>query len=418
VTAARRAVVAALAAWLLVGAAPTPASAQDGDPSDGPAIQAPAAVLFQPDTGEVVYERADTERRPIASTTKLMTALLTLERADLDDTVTAVPYAAAPAESLMGLRAGERVTVRDLMEGLLLASGNDAAATLAVRVSGTRDAFVRDMNRRARELGLRDTHFANPIGLDDPRNYSSAADLAKLALLLLRDPFFARTVDRTQVSVGTGMRRRTLVNRNTLVRTVPWVSGVKTGHTSQAGYVLVGAARRDGVRLVSAVLGDSSEAARDADTLALLRWGLSRYRTATAVTRGEVLAQPDLAFRDTRTPLVAKRRVRLVVRRGERPAVRLRGVPDEIRGPLDAGTRVGTAVVSRGGRVVARVPLVTGEAVASPSIGDRLSSALPSPWLLLGLLVVLACSLLVALRLRRRVRRRQAGGTRGDTEAA
>ncbi|HEU4658758.1 MAG TPA: serine hydrolase, partial [Capillimicrobium sp.] len=255
-TAAARALVAALAAWLALA---VPAGAQEASTASAPQIQAPSAVLFQPDTGDVVYDRADTQRRPIASTTKLMTALLTLENAELDDTVTAVRYPAMPAESLMGLRAGERVTIRDLLEGLLLASGNDAAATLAVRIAGSERAFVRQMNRRARELGLRDTHYANPIGLDGPRNYSSAADLAKLALLLLRDPFFARTVDRTSAVVGTGARRRTLENRNTLVQTVPWVTGVKTGHTTQAGYVLVASARRDGVRLVSAVLGDPSE---------------------------------------------------------------------------------------------------------------------------------------------------------------
>lgn len=419
-TAAVRLVLAALAAWLLLAAAAPAARAQDDARGDGgPAVDAPAAVLFQPDTGDVVFERADTERRPIASTTKLMTALVTLESVGLDEVLTAVDYDAMPAESLMGLRGGERVSVRDLLEGLLLASGNDAAATLAVRVAGSERAFVRRMNRRARELGLRDTHFANPIGLDDPRNYSSAADLAKLALLLLRDPFFARTVDRTEAVVGTGDRRRTIVNRNALVQSVPWVDGVKTGYTSQAGYVLVGSATRRGVRLVSAVLGTASEYQRDADTLALLRWGLRRYRIATPVRRDEVLAQPELAFREARTPVVAKRRVRLVVRRGERPQVRVVGVPDEIEGPLDAGDRVGTAIVLRRGKEVARVPLVTAESVAAPSFGDRVSSAIPVHWAVLAFLVAAACSLVVALRHRQRVRRRrERAESRGGTEAA
>lgn len=417
-----RVVAAAVAAWIVMAAAGlAPALAQDqGEP--GPQLGAPAAILFQPDTGDVVFERADTERRPIASTTKLMTALVTLEGAALDDTFTAIDYPAMPAESLMGLRPGERISVRDLLEGLLLASGNDAAATLAVRVAGSERAFVRRMNRRAREIGLQDTHFANPVGLDDPRNYSSAADLTKLALLLLRDPFFARTVDRKTAVVGTGDRRRTILNRNALVQSVPWVTGVKTGHTSQAGYVLVGSATRKGVRFVSAVLGTGSEAQRDGDTLALLRYGIDRYRKATVVKRGEVLAQPDLAFRDTRTPVVAERRVRLVVRKGERPEVRVQGVPAELDGPLDAGTRVGTAIVSRRGQEVARVPLVTAEEVAAPSIGDRLTSALGG-WAVVGVVLALAlagaCSLVVALRHRRRTRRRRDGaGRSGGTEAA
>ena len=387
-----------------------------------PSPQAPSAILFQPDTGDVVYRRADTERRQIASTTKLMTALVTREHADLDDTFRAVAYPANPVESLMGLRAGERMSVRDLLEGLLLASGNDAAATLAVRVGGSRREFVRMMNRRARELGLRDTRFANPIGLDDPRNHSTAADLVKLALVVLRDPFLARTVDRESAVVGTGDRRRTVVNRNTLVRTVGWVDGVKTGHTSQAGYVLVGAAKRRGVRVVSAVLGDPSEAARDADTLELLRWGLARYRLATPVRRGEALAEPRLAYRDETVELVAARRVRTVLRRGEDAEVRVVGAPAEIDGALRAGERVGAVVVSRRGKEVARVPLVASEAVAAASLGDRVSSALPSAWLssaLLGLLVVVGCSLHLALRRRRRTRRRQARARRrGGTEAA
>lgn len=419
---ASRHVLAALAAWLTLAAGASAAPGLTASARAAPPVGAPQAVLFQPDTGDVVFRRDDTARRPIASTTKLMTALVTLEHTDLDDVLTAVDYDAMPAESLMGLRPGERVSVRDLLEGLLLASGNDAAMTLAVRIAGSERRFVRLMNRRARQLGLRDTHFANPIGLDDPRNYSSAADLAKLALLLLRDPFIARTVDRTEAVVGAGARRRTIVNRNTLLREVPWVTGVKTGHTSQAGYVLVGSATRRGVRLVSTVLGTASEAQRNADTLALLRWGLRRYRMVTAVRRGEVLAQPRLAYRDARAPVVATRRVRLVVRRGERPDVRVVGVPDELEGPLDAGERVGAAIVSRDGEEVARVPLVTAETVAAPSIGDRLTSAAGGWGVLAGaaaLAVAAACSLVLALRHRQRVRRRrERAGSRGGTEAA
>lgn len=385
-----------------------------------PEIQARAAVLVQPDTEDVVYRRAATDQRQIASTTKLMTALITLEQtASLDEVVTAVPYHGSPAESLMGLRAGERVTIRDLLKGLLLASGNDAAATLAVRVAGSRAAFVRRMNARARELGLDGTHFANPVGLDDPRNHSSAIDLAELALVLLRNRFFARTVDLPQASVTSGGRRRTIVNRNTLVRRVSWVDGVKTGHTSQAGYVLVGAASRNGVRLVSVVLGDPNEGARDADSLALLRWGLSRYRSSTPVRRGQVLARPTLSFRDEHADVVAAKGARVVLRRGERARVRVEGVPAELTGPLEAGARVGTVVVSRRGETVARIPLVTRSPVAAASIGDRIASALPSPWVLVLVLVVLACSLHLALRRRRRIRRRQARSRRrGGTETA
>jgi D-alanyl-D-alanine carboxypeptidase (penicillin-binding protein 5/6) len=406
-------VLAALA--LALSLAPTAPAAT----APAPALSARSAILVQPDTEDVVYRRSATTQRPIASTTKLMTALITLEQAKLDDVFTAVHYHPGATESLMGLRGGERVSVRDLLRGLLLSSGNDAAATLAERVAGSRAAFVRLMNQRARELGLDDTHFANPVGLDDVANHSSALDLAELALVVLQNRFLARTVDLKQATVTMGGRRRTLVNRNTLVQHVSWVDGVKTGHTSQAGYVLVGAARRQGVRLISVVLGDPSEAARDADSLALLRYGLARYRSTTPVRTGQVLAEPKLAFRDEHVDLVAGGGARVVVRRGERARVRLEGVPDELSGPLTAGQRVGTVVVERRGKTVARVALVTAAAIPAASFGDRVSSALPSPWLLLVVLALLACSLHLALRRRRRIRRRQARSRRrGGTETA
>jgi len=414
----RQRCIAAIAAAALSAATATTATASAA--AQGPDLDAPAAILVQPDTEDVVVARRERERRPIASTTKLMTALVTLENADLDDVVTAVRYHASPVESLMGLRAGERVTIRDLLEGLLLASGNDAAATLARRVGGSQRRFVRMMNERARELGLTDTHYANPVGLDDPRNYSSAEDLAKLALILLRDKFFARTVNRRSATVVSGDRRRTIVNRNVLAREVPWMNGVKTGHTSQAGYVLVGASSRRGVRFVSAVLGAPSEAARDADTLDLMRFGQRRYRRVVALRRGAVLASPALDFRaDEHVDVVAARTVRAVVRRGEEPKVRVTGVPEELAGPLRRGQRVGTAIVTYRGRRLARVPLVTSEPVAAAGVADKVSSAMPPIWLLALVVAVLACSLHLVLRHRRRVRRRRARARRRrETETA
>src|SRR5213079_2268850 len=158
---------------------------------------------------------------------KLMTALLTLEHAKLSSVITASPYAAAPGESVVGLRAGEQLTVADLLRALLLPSANDVAVTLSVGVSHSESAFVALMNRRARQLGLRDTHYANPIGLDAPGNYSSAHDLAVLAQILLQKPFFAKTVNRPAAHLATGARPRNIINRNDLVRAYRFVDGVK-----------------------------------------------------------------------------------------------------------------------------------------------------------------------------------------------
>ena len=259
-------------------------------PAAPPSIRAPAAILVEPTTGDVVFQREARRERPIASTTKLMTALVTLEREKLSKVLTTVPYHALPVESVIGLRGGERMTVADLLRGLLLASANDAAATLAARVGGSNRAFVAMMNRRAHELGLTHTHYANAIGLDALGNYSSAEDLVKLTLILRRNAFFRAVTNLPRATLRTGSHPRTILNRNLLVRAVPEVNGVKTGHTSTAGYILVGSASKNGITVISVVLDEPSEAARDQDSLALIRYGLSRYHRATPVRKGEAFA--------------------------------------------------------------------------------------------------------------------------------
>ena len=394
---------AALLTAVLISLAPAaaPAAAQDGAPD----VQAPAAVLVEASTGDVIFERDADEERPIASTTKLMTALLAIEGMALDDVLTAPPYAAGAAESVIGLREGERMTVRDLLRALLLASANDAAEALAVGLSGSTDAFVEEMNRRARQLGLEDTSYANPIGLDEEGNHSSPRDLVKLATLLRRKPFFRETVDLPRVVLRSGSRRRTIQNRNALVRTVPVVDGVKTGRTLDAGYVLVGSATRDGVTVLSAVLGEPTEAARDADTLALLRYGLSRYERRTVLREGRPLAAADLEYRDEQVDLVASETVERVLRRGERARVRVVGAPEELDGPLPAGAEVGSVEVRVRGRVVEKLPLVTAVAVEEASVGDRIASVLSEPLSILLVVLLVGCTVLLAL-LRRRVVRR------------
>jgi D-alanyl-D-alanine carboxypeptidase (penicillin-binding protein 5/6) len=335
-----------------------------------------------------------------------MTALIALERTRLTDIVTAAPYPAIPGESLMGLHEGEPLTVADLLRGLLLASANDAAVTLALDVAGSKRAFVALMNRRARELGLRDTHYANPVGLDQPGNYSSAADLVKLTLVLRQRAFFRATTDLTSVTLQSGSRPRHLVNRNDLVRMVPFVNGVKTGHTNGAGYVLVGSATRNGVTVISAVIGDASNDARDSDSLKLLRYGLSRYSRVAPVRKGEVFGSAALEYRDERVDLVASRTIMRVARRGERIAATVIGAPAEIAGPLDAGTRVGTILVRQRGRIVDRIALVTANDVSAATIGQRIGDYLDRGSTRAVLALLALCSLYLALVWRRFTRRR------------
>jgi D-alanyl-D-alanine carboxypeptidase (penicillin-binding protein 5/6) len=366
-----------------------------------PQVSAPAAILIDAGDGHVLYSRAPGDRRAIASATKLMTALVALERLPPGRTVTAGLYRAAPAESRIDLRPGERMSVGDLLRALLLESANDAAVTLARAASGSVPAFVRAMNRRAAALGLKDTRFSNPIGLDQPGSHSSARDLAQLARRLLRNDTLASIVDSPRARLRTGARRRTIDNRNRLVARVPWVDGVKTGHTLRAGYVLVGSGSRKGARLVSVVLGAPSEAARDADTLALLRHGFRRYRRVRPVRAGSHVASARIAGHGGRQArLTVRRTVRLTVRRGQRVRVVV-DAPGELEGPLDAGEQVGTVRVLRDGEAVRSLGLVTAKSVPGSGLGDGPKAAIG--WAVLATGAV-AVAVLGVRRARRRAR--------------
>ena len=396
------ALAAIIAAWM-AGAPVT--SAQSGAPS----LQARAAIVMEASTGDVLFAKNASDRRSIASTTKLMTVLVALQRSDLDDVFSAKPYRALTAESLIGLRAGERMSVRDLLRASLLPSANDAAATIAVGTMGSTKAFVAEMNRRAVALGLRDTHYTTPIGLDSVGNYSSARDLAKLAIKLREYEFFRRTTDLPSATLRSGARKRTVFNRNSLVRRVPVVNGVKTGHTNRAGYVLVGSATRDGVTVVSVVLGDPSERARDADSLALLRYGLNGYRAVTAVPEGRVVGEVALRYRgDDTVDVVAGTTVRKILRSNAKTRVTVTGLPVDVDGPLPRGSRLGTAIVRAGDKVIARIPVVTARPVPEAGLGTRLGDLISRSQTIVALLLLVVCSLPLVLLRRRAMRRRRA----------
>ena len=390
-----------LAAAVLAAVAPASAVAAPASPR---VPTADAAIVVDARDGTVMFAKRPDSERAMASTTKLMTALLTLEEARPNEVFTAPAYSAAPAESRINLREGERMTVEDLLEALLLESANDAAVALAENISGSRDVFVEDMNDRADELGLDHTSYANPIGLDEPGNYSSARDLATLASVLLRHRRFARIVDMPRATLESGVRPRVVANRNDLVVAYPWVSGVKTGYTLNAGNVLVGSAERGRrARVVSVVLGEPSEAARDEDTLTLLRWGLDRFSRVKMVDTGRALARADIKYRDETVRLVPRRDVSLTIRDG----MQLRrdvNAPDELEGPLPAGERVGSVTALVDGRPVRRVALVTAEDVPGAGTLRVLLSVLGVPLTLLIAVGILVAAILAILRVRVRIR--------------
>ena len=405
--------VAALVLLLALLAPAAPAGAAERPPE----LSAPSAILIEASTGEVVFERAADKRRAIASTTKLMTALLTVERAKLSDKVPASAYVASPIESKLGLRPGERLSVADLLRGLMLESANDAAVTLGEHVSGSTPAFVRLMNRRAQELKLQNTHYENPIGLDAPGNYSSAHDLARLAVTLRRHSFIRKIAARTSATLTTGDRPRTIRNRNTLLSQDPYVTGLKTGHTTTAGYVHVGTRKRHRVTLVSVVLGTPSLAARDHDALALLTWGQDFYERIHPVTEGTIVGTPEIRFRRGATvPLVTQGSVTRTVHRGAKITYNDVGVPDMVTGPVTREQKFGYREVFADGVRIAAVPIVAKSFVPAADLPQRTKDWFTRPLVLLLAGVVLGGTVLVGRHLRRGPPRRRT--PRSEPEAA
>jgi serine-type D-Ala-D-Ala carboxypeptidase (penicillin-binding protein 5/6) len=397
-----RLLLAALCAALLLVFGSPPSRA-----AEPPNLDARAWALIDARSGDVLAAHAAERRLPIASTTKMMTAYVALRELPLAKRVRAAPYTPLYAESLLGLRPGQRISVRDLLYGLVMRSGNDAAYDLAIAAAGSEARFVREMNRYASALGLVDTHYANPIGLDEAGNYSSAYDLTALGRRLLRIPVFAKIAASRHAVLRSLRPPRRIASRNDLLYRLPWTNGIKTGFTLGAGYVLVGAGRLDGVQLVSAVLGTSSEEARDEGTEELLDYGFSLHRRELPIRAGEALAEPSIRYSGGDLPLRAGRTVAIGVRRDQRLSVAVRA-PDEVEGPIHRRARLGQAIVLIDGQRAASVPLYAARAVPEASTFERARSTLTSNvgWLALAVFAILLAAGFLRRRRRRGARRR------------
>jgi serine-type D-Ala-D-Ala carboxypeptidase (penicillin-binding protein 5/6) len=380
-----------------------------------PSLSVRAAVLFVPATGQTLFGIDANRELAIASTTKLMTSLVTLEHVSrLSRTFADPDFYPAAADSQIGLEPGERMSVHDLLLALMLPSADDAAEDLAHNVGhGSVGRFVAMMNAKARELGLRHTHYSTPIGLDTPGNYSSAADLVRLADYdLAHFRYFARIVALRSAVLRSGDHVRYVVNRNDLVGAVPWIDGVKTGHTADAGYVLVASGHRHGMTLISAVLGTDSEQARDDNTMALLDYGFGNFRPVTPVRAGEVLARPAVRDRPgVHARLVAARTFTRVLARATRLRTQVQA-PDRLTGPLPRGAVSGTALVLADGRPIARIPLVLAQALPAVSGLTVAARFITKPLMLVIIALALGLATMLArgARRRRRDRSREPGG--------
>jgi D-alanyl-D-alanine carboxypeptidase (penicillin-binding protein 5/6) len=301
-------VPSAVAATAVTGSTITPTFA-GGEPRP-PAITSTAAILIDQDSGNVLYSRNANVRLPMASTTKIMTAVLALESLKLDAKVTISAKVVATIGSSMGLQKGQVLTVEQLMYALLVPSANDAAVALAEAVAGSTQAFVKKMNEKAKALGLSNTHFVNPHGLNAANHYSSARDLATLTQFAMQDPIFRRMVRTREFTIampGEATPHK-FENHNLLLNWQAWVTGVKTGSTPYAKNCLVASGTRDGVSVISVLLGAAEDEVRWSESKALLTYGLSLYLRTVLSDKGGVITELPVPDRlDRRVRLVADR---------------------------------------------------------------------------------------------------------------
>ena len=324
----------------------------------GFSVSAASAVLINADTGTVIWEKNAYEQRAMASTTKIMTALLTAEAGELDKKFTVDSYAINVEGTSMGLKVGDIVTRRALIYGMLLPSGNDAANAAAVNISGSMPAFAELMNKKAAELGLENTHFVNPSGLDAQGHYTTAYDLARLAAAAMENPVFAEVCrcSDAQVEFGNPPYLRWLSNSNKMLWQYEGCIGVKTGFTDNARRCLVSAAERNGVRLICVTLNAPDDWA---DHRKMLDYGFEQVKSTEIVLPNPV-SVPVIGGYEQDVTLVLQESVKLSLSEQESKAVSVELYTEPfLYAGFEAGSRAGTARIYLDGELVREVELVT-----------------------------------------------------------
>ncbi len=347
------------AAVMLAGGAPCNAAAPAPSSSD---ISAKASVLIDAQTGCIVWGKNENTALPMASTTKIMTTILTLESGDLDTEFTVDSTAVRTEGSSMGLKEGDIVSKRDLCIGMLLPSGNDAANCAAVKLSGSIEDFSELMNKKASELGLRSTHFITPSGLHDPDHYSTARDMAELTSYALKNPDFASICSQSSIKLAFGNPPydRWLSNTNKLLKKYEYCIGVKTGFTDEAGRCLVSAARKDGVTLICVTLNAPDDWN---DHIKLYNYGFSvteavKLETGSFSVKTVGGSREKISLAPEYTPLCT-------CINGISPEIKWQVIcPPFVYAPVKSGDKLGELVLYSGEREIERIPLAAAESCA------------------------------------------------------
>ncbi len=324
------------------------------------AVSAKKAYVLDAVSGRVLYEKNAADQSLIASTTKIMTALVVCEQCNVLDRMKIPKEAVGIEGSSMYLQEGEVLTIQELLYGLMLRSGNDAAVALAIYCGGTVEGFAEMMNDKARNLGLTGTHFENPNGLDSPGHYSTARDLAVLAGYAMENPIFSKTVSTKSLKVG----QRYLTNHNKLLWRVEGADGVKTGYTKAAGRILVSSALRNGRRIVAVTIDDPDDWQ---DHTVLLEQGFARYSVQTVVKAGQTVATVEvLGGENRKVSLIAQKDFSYALAPEETTQIAFGG-PGFVYAPAVEGAEAGYAYILLQGKAVGKVPVAYGTTVEKQS---------------------------------------------------
>lgn len=355
---------------------------ETGQPAPTPAVpdlakNARSAVLMDADTGTILYEKNGHEPLPPASITKVMTMLLVMEALErgeiqLDEKVTVSEHAASMGGSQIFLEVGEQMTVDDLLKGVAMASANDASVALAERVAGSEELFVQKMNERARELGMKNTRFANTNGLPAPDHVTSAHDIAIMSRELLKHETITKYTGKYQDYLRNDTDNPFwLVNTNKLVRFYEGVDGLKTGYTSEAKFCLSATAKRGDFRVIAVVLGEPDTKTRNSEVSAMFNYAFSQYTNLKLYEAGERLGTAKVEKGQAeRVDLVAKHRYSVLLKKGTDPKqIRHELVlPKELKAPIKIGQVIGSLVVYNGDAKIAEFPVESPVAVEKAGI--------------------------------------------------
>jgi D-alanyl-D-alanine carboxypeptidase (penicillin-binding protein 5/6) len=322
-----------------------------------PSINAGYAIVIDAESGRVLYEKNAHKRTPMASTTKIMTAVVAIENGRLDDVVTVSKRAAGIWGSKIHLKAGQKITLRELLYGLLISSGNDAAIAIAEHLGGTVENYIDMMNRKARELGLKDTNFKTPHGLDADGHYTTAYELACMTRYALQNPVFSEIVKTKNTSIS----YRTLNNTNEMLRAYPGADGVKTGYTGKAGRCLVTSVTREGGRFISVVINSPSRYARALSSKLILDYAYNNYKTYTLMRAGEIVRSIGVSKGiDNSVAVESMDEVRMPLRKEEIDAMEMAvELPKIIDAPVYKNIEVGCVKFIINGEVIAKTQLKT-----------------------------------------------------------